>query len=42
MVPRKPILISKSSNTITLKLPPFYPILDEYAVNLDPNIAKIN
>jgi hypothetical protein len=37
VIPRTPILIARDSSSITLKLPPFQPVLSEQALTQDPN-----
>jgi hypothetical protein len=37
LAPPKPILISRNSNSITLKLPPFYPKIENLVALEDPN-----
>jgi hypothetical protein len=37
LAPPKPVLISRNSNSITLKLPPFNPIIDNMVALEDPN-----
>jgi len=39
--PRKPILISRSTSSITLKLPPFEPIIPETLLLANPNLKTV-
>lgn len=40
-VPRKPVLIARNSNSITMKLPPYFPMIDNQKALQDPNREKI-
>lgn len=40
--PRKPIMVSRNSHSITFKLPPFFPEIDENTCLKNPNKLKLD